>query len=198
MKGEVKHPGAAQVESRPANHDSRLSIIVAMARNRVIGAEGGIPWHLPDELRRFKHLTLGHHIVMGRRTWESIGRLLPGRTTVIVTRQRGYSAPGAKIVHSLDDAIAACGRDEEIFVIGGAELYAQALPRAGRLYLTTVDADIAGDTFMPDYAPGDWRAVSSTSHPADGRHPYAYRCAVFERNVRHPEPGPRSAGRGNR
>jgi dihydrofolate reductase len=169
---------------------SRLSIIVAMARNRVIGADGGIPWHLPDELRRFKSLTLGHHIVMGRRTWESIGHLLPGRTTVIVTRQRNYSAPGAKVVHSLDEAIAACGADDEIFVIGGADLYAQALPRAGRLYLTVVDADIAGDTFMPDYAAGAWRAVSSDSFPADERHRYAYRCTVYERNAPDPHASP--------
>lgn len=174
-------------EERP-----RISVIVAMARNRVIGADGGIPWHLPGELKRFKSLTLGHHIVMGRRTWESIGRLLPGRTTVIVTRQRGYSAPGAKVVHSLDEAIAACGTDDEIFVIGGADLYAQALPRAGRLYLTVVDADIPGDTFMPDYAAGDWGAVSSDSFPADERHRYAYRCTVYERNARDRDANPRA------
>lgn len=161
-----------------------------MARNRVIGADGGIPWHLPDELKRFKRLTLGHHLIMGRRTWESIGRLLPGRTTVIVTRQRGYSAPGAKIVHSLDEAIATCGADDEIFVIGGAELYAQALPRAGRLYLTVVDADVAGDTLMPDYAPGDWRAVSSDSYPADERHRYPFRCVTYERKAVPPPPRP--------
>lgn len=171
----------------------RISIIVAMARNRVIGAAGGIPWHLPEELKRFKALTVGHHIIMGRRTWESIGRLLPGRTTVIVTRQRGYSAPGAKVVHSLDEAIAACGVDDELFVIGGAELYAQALPRAARLYLTVVDADIAGDTLMPDYAPGDWRAVSSDSYPADERHRYAYRCTVYARNAQNPDASPRRA-----
>ena len=110
-----------------------------MARNRVIGANGAIPWHLPEELKRFKRLTLGHHIIMGRKTWESIGRPLPGRTTVIVSRQRGYSMPGAKIAHSLDEAVAACGDDREIFVIGGAELYARALPRAGRLYLNHLD-----------------------------------------------------------
>jgi dihydrofolate reductase len=134
-----------------------ISIIVAMARNRVIGAGGRIPWRLPEELKRFKRLTFGHHIIMGRKTWESIGRLLPGRSTVIVTRQRGYRVPGAKVVHSLDEAIAACGPDDEIFVIGGAELYAQALGRAGRLYLTTVDAEAAGDTLMPEIAAGDWR-----------------------------------------
>jgi len=163
-----------------------ISIIVAMAKNRVIGAKGAIPWHLPEELKRFKHLTLGHHIIMGRRTWESIGRLLPGRTSVIVTRQRGYRVPGAKVVHSLDEAIAACGADDEIFVIGGAELYAQAFSRAGRLYLTTVNAETPGDTLMPDYAAGDWRKVSAESYPADDRHRYAFRCAVYERAGRAP------------
>lgn len=152
-----------------------------MARNRVIGAGGTIPWHLPEELKRFKQLTLGHHIIMGRKTWESIGRLLPGRTTVIVTRQRGYRAAGAKVAHSLNEAISACGADDEIFVIGGAELYAQALGRAGRLYLTTVDAEVAGDTYMPDIAPGDWREVAAQSFAADARHRYPFRCVTYER-----------------
>ena len=181
MKGEGKNPGGAQVESRITNHESRLSIIVAMAKNRVIGADGGIPWHLPEELKRFKSLTLGHHLIMGRKTWESIGRLLPGRTTVIVTRQRGYRAPGAQVAHSLDEAIAACGADDEIFVIGGAELYAQSLARAGRLYLTTVDAEVAGDTVMPEYAASDWREVSAVSFAADERHRFPFRCVTYER-----------------
>lgn len=159
----------------------RISIIVAMARNRVIGANGSIPWHLPEELKRFKRLTLGHHIIMGRKTWESIGRPLPGRTTVIVSRQRGYSATGAAVVHSLEEAVAACGSDSEIFVIGGAELYAQALPRARRLYLTTVDAEIAGDTAMPAFDAGDWRESSSVSFGADERHRYPFTCVVYER-----------------
>jgi dihydrofolate reductase len=175
------------VLSDPATrHPSRISIIVAMAKNRVIGAKGAIPWRLPEELKRFKRLTLGHHIIMGRRTWESIGRLLPGRTTVIVTRQRRFRAPGAKVVHSLDEAIAACGTDDEIFVIGGAGLYAQALARADRLHLTTVDAEVPGDTLMPDYAAGDWREVSAESCPADERHRYAFRCATFERIQQQP------------
>lgn len=152
-----------------------------MARNRIIGAKGAIPWHLPEELKRFKRLTLGHHIIMGRKTWESIGRPLPGRTTVIVSRQRGYDAPGATVVHSLDEAIAAGGDDSEIFVIGGAELYAQALPRAHRLYLTTVDAEIPGDTAMPAFEAGDWREMSSMSFGTDDRHQYPFRCVVYER-----------------
>ena len=159
----------------------RLSLIVAMSQNRVIGANGGIPWHLPEELKRFRRLTMGHHVVMGRKTWESLGRLLPDRTTVIVTHQRAYQAPGAKVAHTLDEAIAACGDDSEIFVIGGAGIYAYALPRAARLYVTTVEATIEGDTFMPVFESGDWREVSVESFPADGRHRYSFRCAVYER-----------------
>ena len=152
-----------------------------MAKNRVIGANGAIPWHLPEELKQFKVLTMGHHLIMGRKTWESIGRLLPGRETVIVTRQPGYQVPGAKVAHSLDEAIAACGNDKEIFVIGGAELCALALPRAGKLYLTTIEAEVAGDTFMPEFEASGWREVSSESFPADERNRYAFQCSTYER-----------------
>jgi dihydrofolate reductase len=152
-----------------------------MAKNRVIGANGAIPWHLPDELKLFKSLSMGHHIIMGRKTWESIARLLPGRSTVVVTRQPGYRVPGAVVAHTLEEAIAACGRDEEIFVIGGAQIFRSALPLAHRLYLTTVDAEIPGDTYMPEFDAGEWREVSSQFHDADERHRYAYRHAVYER-----------------
>ncbi len=162
-------------------HRSRLSIIVAMAKNRVIGAAGRIPWHLPNELQLFKRVTMGHHIIMGRKTYESIGRLLPGRTTVIVTRQPDYRVPGAVVAHSLDAAVAACGADEEIFVIGGGELYREVLPRADRIYLTTVDAEPAGDTFMPEMNAADWRESSGESFGADDRHPHAYRFSVYDR-----------------
>jgi dihydrofolate reductase len=158
-----------------------VSLLVAMAQNRVIGANGTIPWHLPDELKLFKKLTMGHHMIMGRRTWESIGKPLPGRTSVVVTRQKGYRAPGAIIAHSLDEAIAAAGGDPEIFVIGGSEIFAEALPRADRLYLTTVEAAPEGDTYMPGFPPEEWRAVSTQSHGADDRHPHAYTHAVYER-----------------
>ena len=167
--------------SRITNHGSRLSLIVAMSRNRVIGANGTIPWHLPDELRLFKNLTMGHHIITGRKTWDSIGRLLPGRTTVIVTRQPGYQVTGAIVAHSLEDAISACGTDDEIFVIGGAELFRAALPLADRLYLTTVDAEISGDTYMPQIEPAAWLEVSSQPHAADERHRYPYRHVVYKR-----------------
>lgn len=159
----------------------RLSLIVAMSRNRVIGADGKIPWHLPGELKLFKDLTMGHPIIMGRKTWESIGRLLPGRITVIVTRQPGYDVPGAIVAHSLQEAIAARGDDDEIFVIGGAEIFREALPLADRVYLTTVDAEVAGDTLMPRFEGPGWRETSSRSFPADERNRYPYSLAVHER-----------------
>jgi len=166
---------------------ARVSIIVAMARNRVIGAGNRIPWHLPAELRLFKSITMGHHIVMGRNTWESIDRLLPGRTTVIVTRRPDYRVDGAIIASSLDGALDACKGDDEIFVIGGAQLYAAALPRADRLYLTVVDADVAGDARMPDFDLSEWHASSSQAFAADGKNPYHYVQTVYERVTRVPD-----------
>lgn len=160
---------------------SMLSLIVAMARNRVIGANNRIPWHLPAELQLFKRITMGHHIIMGRKTFESIGRLLPGRTSVIVTRQKDYDAPGAVITHSLEEAITRSAGDAEVFVIGGAELFRTALPMADRLYLTTVDAEPEGDVFMPEWPAASWREVSFDDHAADEKNPLPYRFAVHER-----------------
>ena len=159
-----------------------ISIIAAMARNRVIGADNAIPWHLPGELKLFKSITMGHHIIMGRNTWESVGRLLPGRITVIVTRRAGYDVPGAIVAASFDDAIAACAGDDEIFVIGGAQLYAAALPRADRVYLTTVDAEVAGDTYMPQFDLAQWRERSSKAFARDAKNPYDYRLTVYDRH----------------
>ena len=151
-----------------------------MAKNRVIGADNKIPWHLPNELRMFKNLTMGHHMVMGRRTYESINRLLPGRTTVIVTRQRDYSVPGAIIAHSIDEALEACGKDE-CFVIGGADLFRETLPIADRLYLTIVDAEPAGDTFMPSFDMRHWLETSSQCFVRDDKHAHAYRFTIYDR-----------------
>ena len=159
----------------------RVSLIVAMARNRVIGAGGRIPWHLPNELQLFKRITMGHPIIMGRKTYESIGRLLPGRTTIIVTRQSDYRVPGAIVAHSLDEAIARCRNEEEIFVIGGGELYRETLPRADRIYLTTVEAEPPGDTFMPEIDWSAWRETSAESFGTDEKNAYPYRFAVYDR-----------------
>lgn len=166
---------------RATSHQPRLSIIVAMAKNRVIGADNRIPWHLPAELKLFKQVTMGHHLIMGRRTWESIGRLLPGRTMVIVTRQQDYSVPGAIVTHTLEEALAASAADDEVFVIGGAELFRAALPIADRLHLTVVDAAPEGDTWMPEFDLSGWRETISRSSPADEKNPLAFRYALYER-----------------
>jgi dihydrofolate reductase len=170
-----EHAGSASA------HGSRISLIVAMAKNRVIGANNRIPWHLPSELKLFKSLTMGHHIVMGRKTYESINRLLPGRTTVIVTRQRDYTVEGAVVAHSMDEALQACRGDDEIFVIGGADLFRETLPVADRIYLTVVDAEPEGDTFMPEFDMSEWRETSAQSFERDEKHAHGYRFAVYDR-----------------
>ena len=143
----------------------RVTLILARARNGVIGASGGLPWRLPEDLQFFKRTTMGHPIVMGRKTWESIGRPLPGRRSVVVTRDRDFAASGAEVVHGLDEAIERCADTDEIFVIGGARLYADALPRADRLLLTEIHADFDGDTFLPAPALEVWSESSRERHP---------------------------------
>ncbi len=137
-----------------------LSVIAAMARNRVIGVNNTLPWRLPEDLKHFKALTMGHAIVMGRKTFESIGKPLPGRATVIVTRDPDYRAPGCISAASIDAAIGACAGETEIFFVGGAELYAQVLPRADRLYLTEIQADYAGDAWFPIFDRGQWEEAA--------------------------------------
>jgi len=136
-----------------------VSIIVAMARNGVIGKDNRLPWHLPEDLKRFKRLTMGHHIVMGRKTYESIGRLLPGRTSVIVTRKQDYHVDGAIIAKSLEEAIERCAPEDEVFVIGGAEIYREAVPVADRLLITQIDENIPGDVVFPSVDWSRWREI---------------------------------------
>lgn len=150
---------------------SCLSLIVAVARNRVIGANNALPWHLPEDLKRFRALTTGHHIIMGRKTYESLNRLLPGRTTVIVSRSRGYAVAGALSATSLPQAIALCGDDDEIFVIGGAELFREGLQLADKLYITEINASFDGDVFFPEFDPAIWRKSAPEQHVgAQGLH----------------------------
>jgi dihydrofolate reductase len=160
---------------------ARLSLIVAMARNGVIGKDNAIPWRLPGELALFKRVTMGHPIVMGRKTWESIGRALPGRLNIVVTRNSAYAAAGATVVPSLDAALTAAAGATEIFIIGGAQLYAEALPRADRLYLTTVDTEVDGDTRMPAFDRRAWRTVTTEAHARDERNAFNYTLDVLER-----------------
>ncbi len=145
-----------------------------MAANRVIGANNALPWHLPEDLKRFRALTMGHHIVMGRKTYESLGRLLPGRTTVIVTRNHDYKVEGAIIAHSLEAAVKACHADKEVFIIGGAELYQQALSIVNKVYLTQIHADVTGDAHFPEMNLSAWREIGRESHVTEAGLAYSY------------------------
>ena len=151
-----------------------LSLIVAIATNRVIGVNNNLPWHLPEDLKRFRALTTGHHIIMGRKTYDSLDRLLPGRTTVIVTRNQHYKVEGAIVVHSLEAAIAACGDDSEAFLIGGAELYKDGLKLANKLYMTEIDAEYEGDAFFPEFDMLEWTAGERETHRADNGLSFSY------------------------
>ena len=160
---------------------SRISLIAARARNGVIGRDNQMPWKIPDEQAYFKRMTMGHPIVMGRRTWESIGRPLPGRRNIVVTRNGAYSANGAEVVGSLDGALLLIGDADEVFVIGGGQLYAEAMPRASRLLLTEIDADFDGDTFMPPPDRTQWRETSREDHPPTTDRAFGYSFVVYER-----------------
>lgn len=158
----------------------RFSIIAAMASNRAIGINNTLPWRLPADLAHFKALTLGHHIIMGRKTYESLGKPLPGRTSVIVTRDRGYSVPGCVVAHSLEAAMAACDGDTEAFFIGGADLYRQALELADRIYLTEVKTEVAGDAWFPEFDHAGWRESSRKHCSADEKNPFDHDFVVYE------------------
>jgi dihydrofolate reductase len=142
----------------------RLSIISAMAQNRTIGINNTLPWRLPEDLKHFKALTLGHHILMGRKTFESLPGILPGRTHVVITRNRDFQANNCVVAHSIDEAIALAGSDEEIFFIGGADLYKQALAYADRMYLTEIRQDFDGDAWFPEFDQKTWQEISREPH----------------------------------
>lgn len=161
-----------------------LSLIAAVAENGVIGAKGGLPWRLPDEMAHFKRTTLGKPVVMGRRTFESLGRALPGRRNIVLSRARDFAAPGAERARDLDHALALAADAPEVVVIGGAALYAESLPRAQRIYLTRVHARPEGDAFFPELDPDEWRESLVLEHPADPRHAFAFSIWLLERKPR--------------
>ena len=164
-----------------AGSGPRLSLLVAATENGVIGRDNGMPWHLPDDLKHFKALTLGKPVLMGRRTFDAIGRPLPGRTNLVLTRAPHWSVAGVTAVPDLPAAIREAGSAPELMVAGGAQVYALALPQATRIYLTRIHAVIDGDTRLPDIDATQWREVASELHPADGRHPYAMSFVTLER-----------------
>ena len=161
----------------------RVSLITAMAANRVIGRRNSLPWRLPADMRRFKALTMGHTLIMGRKTYDSVGYPLPGRRTVVITRQPGWKADGVSVVHSLDEALQAAARigGGEVLVAGGGEIFRDALPRADRIYLTRIEQDFPGDTFFPELDAAAWRIVEQEHHDASDENPYAFTFETLDR-----------------
>jgi len=164
-----------------------VTLLAALSRNRVIGRGNQLPWHIAEDLKRFKALTLGHPVIMGRKTYESIGRPLPGRDNIVVSRSPDLSAPGCRVAHSVAAAVAAAltaaSAAGEIFVIGGAQIYALALPLADRLQLTEVEAAIDGDAYFPEYDPMDWREVSRVPGSTPGPPGLRYDFVTYQRRA---------------
>lgn len=167
----------------------KLAMIVAVAENGVIGSDNKLPWHLPEDLKYFKRVTMGKPIVMGRKTWDSIGRPLPGRTNIVITRQSGLQLEGAKVVATIEEAlelaqaVATIDGAEELVVIGGAEIYQAAFPLCQRLYLTEVHAEVTGDACFPAWQPDQWLKVSEDHYSSDETNPFNYSFVVYERDV---------------
>lgn len=157
----------------------RVSLIAAMAENRAIGIDNRLPWRLPADLKRFKALTMGHTLIVGRKTFESIGRPLPGRTMIVVTRRPDYAPPGVQVAHSVEEALAEAQGDE-VFIGGGEEIFRQSLDRAGRAYLTCIQKEFPGDAFFPELD-GSWRLVEKEDHAPTVETPFAYSFRVYDR-----------------
>lgn len=158
-----------------------ISLIVAMTENNVIGRGGDMPWRLSNDLRRFKKITMGHYMLMGRKTFDSIGRALPGRTTVVISRSVTYDDPNIRVARSLEQAIALAKEDDEIFVTGGAQIYAMALPLANRLYLTRIHTELDGDTFFPTIEWKEWKLTDEQRNSADAKNDYDHSFLTYER-----------------
>ena len=160
-----------------------VSLIVAVSSNGVIGRDGGLPWHLPADLKHFKRTTMGHHLIIGRRTWDEVGKPLPGRTMVVVTRSRNFAPEGAQVVRSVEDAIELAVEDNEIFIGGGSQIYRIALARdlVDRIYLTRIHADVEGDTFFPELDLDGWELSSEEHYKADEKNEFDYSFLINER-----------------
>mgnify|MGYP006302670643 CR=1 FL=1 len=158
-----------------------LSMIVAAAENNAIGKDNKLLWHLPDDLKHFKQTTKGHHVIAGRKTFESQGRPLPNRTNIVITRNTNYNAEGIIVVHSLEEALNAVQNDDEPFIIGGENIYKTAMPKADRIYMTRVHASFEADTFFPDLNAEEWKETSRSYHDKDEKHDYAFSIIVYDR-----------------
>jgi dihydrofolate reductase len=159
----------------------RISIIVAASANNAIGVDGDLPWRLPEDLRRFKAITMGKPMIMGRATYESIGRALPGRQSIVLSRQPGFEAEGCDVVSSVADALETAGDVEEVMIIGGGKVYTEFLPMTDRIYLTRVDTEIDGDTYLPEIAAKEWKRIESEGHLASEDREYGFSFEVWER-----------------
>jgi len=160
-----------------------VSLIVAVSSNGVIGRDGGLPWHLPADLKHFKRTTMGHHLIIGRRTWEEVGTPLPGRTMVVVTRSRNFAPEGAQVVRSVEEALELAASDDEPFIGGGSQIYRIALARdlVDRIYLTRIHAEVEGDTLFPDFDLDEWELASEEHHEADEKNEFDYSFLIYER-----------------
>jgi dihydrofolate reductase len=160
-----------------------VSLIVAVSSNGVIGRDGGLPWHLPADLKHFKRTTIGHHLIIGRRTWDEVGKPLPGRTMVVVTRSRSFAPGGAQVVRSVEQALEVAAADDEPFIGGGSQIYRVALARdlVDRIYLTRIHVVLDGDTYFPDFDLDEWKLVSEEHHDADEKNEFGYSFLVYER-----------------
>jgi dihydrofolate reductase len=161
-----------------------VSLIAAVAANGVIGRDNDLPWHLPDDLKHFKELTTGHTVIVGRRTYESVGKPLPNRRWIVLTHRPDYAPPGVEVAPDLDAALALARGEAEVFVAGGGDVFRDALPRADRMYLTHIAADIPGDVVFPAFDAAAWTVVEEEFHPADPRHAYAFTFRRYDRRVR--------------
>ena len=159
----------------------RISFVLAFDRKKVIGKDGGLPWRLPDDMKHVREVTNGKPLIMGRRTYASIGRPLKGRTSIVLTRDPTFHPEGVLAARTPEEALALAGDVPEVIVFGGAEVFREFLPIADRIYLTEVDTDAAGDTYFPPLDPKDWREVDRQAHPADARHPFAFEFVTLER-----------------
>ena len=159
----------------------KISIIVAMDKKGVIGRNNALPWHLSDDLKNFKKLTMGKPIIMGRKTHDSIGKPLPGRKNIIITRNKNYTAQGCQVYHTLDEALSLCADEEEVIIIGGRDIYELALPHAHRIYLTEVHADVEGDVYFPDIDRVEWDEIERIPFEADDKNDYPFSCLILEK-----------------
>jgi dihydrofolate reductase len=159
----------------------RISIIVAASTNNVIGKDGGLPWRLPEDLKRFKEITMGKPMIMGRATWESIGRALPGRQNIVMTRQTNFVAAGCDVVATVEEALAIAGDAAEVMIIGGGKLYQQFLPQTDRIYFTRIHSNIEGDTFFPGLNECEWEIVTDERFPASPAREYAFDILTLDR-----------------